>query len=161
MKTAASYDQMPDSTTKNQHAPLPERISHVRILLVEDDEDLRSLLKALLNQRGGVSVIEAENGEMALALAENVLLDLILIDATLPVLDGFEATRRIRQNKSALGVPIVFLSGHALPAVKAKAYAAGCTEYLVKPFDFDEWDRVLDRHLLPKERGSVVRQAQD
>ncbi|HVG39878.1 MAG TPA: response regulator, partial [Pyrinomonadaceae bacterium] len=146
MSTANSGDQISDSATKAPLAPPPARTSYARILVVEDDKDLRRLLKALLERREGVSVIEAENGEMAVALAENVLLDLILIDATLPVLDGFEATRRIRQNKSALGVPIVFLSGHALPAVKAKAYAAGCTEYLVKPFDFDEWDRVLDRH---------------
>lgn len=147
MTTATSYSRKPDSTTNDQLAALPARTSNARVLVVEDDQDLRFMLTTLLKQRGCVSVIEAENGEMAVALAKNVRLDIILIDGNLPLLDGFEATRRIRQHVPADVVPIVFLSGHALPAVKAKAFAAGCTDYLVKPFDFDEWDRVLDRHL--------------
>ncbi|MDQ3756049.1 MAG: response regulator, partial [Acidobacteriota bacterium] len=117
--------------------------------VVEDDEDMRFMLRTMLEQRDGVSVVEAENGEMAIALAENVHLDLILMDSSLPLLDGFEATRRIRELAFACDVPIVFVSGHAQPAYEAKAFAAGCTDYLVKPFDFDEWDRVLERHLSP------------
>ncbi len=105
------------------------------------------MLRTMLELRGGISVVEAVNGEMAIALAENLHLDLILMDGSLPLLDGFEATRRIRERTSACDVPIVFLSGHAFPSSEAKAFAAGCTDYLVKPFDFREWDRVLERHL--------------
>lgn len=147
MTTTLSYNQTPDSTATGQRAPVPAQTSYARVLVVEDNEDMRFMLKMLLGQRGGISIVEAVNGEMAIALAENVHLDLILMDGSLPVLDGFEATRRIRELAFACDVPIVFLSGHAQPAYEAKAFAAGCTDYLVKPFDFDEWDRVLERHL--------------
>ncbi|MDQ3255625.1 MAG: response regulator [Acidobacteriota bacterium] len=147
MTTPLDYNQTPDLTAIGQRAPVPAQTFNARVLVVEDDEDMRVMLKMMLEQRGGVSVVEAENGEMAVALAENVHLDLILMDGTLPLLDGFEATRRIRELAFACDVPIVFLSGHALPAYEAKAFAAGCTDYLVKPFDFGEWDRVLERHL--------------
>lgn len=95
----------------------------------------------------GVLVIEAENGEAAVALAEGLQPDLILMDGTLPLLDGFAATRRIRGLASAGDVPIVFLSGHAQPASEARAFAAGCTDYVVKPFAVGELERRLERHL--------------
>lgn len=107
------------------------------------------MLRTILELRGGVSVVEAENGETATALAESLHPDLILMDSTLPLLDGFAATHRIRELASASGVPIVFLSGHAQPAFEAKAFAAGCTDYLVKPFALSELERVLERHLPP------------
>jgi CheY-like chemotaxis protein len=97
--------------------------------------------------RGGVSVVEAENGEAATALAESLRPDIILMDGTLPLLDGFAATRRIRELTSGRDVPIIFLSGHAQPASEAKAFAAGCTYYLVKPFALGELERVLVQHL--------------
>lgn len=117
------------------------------VLIVEDDEDTRFMLRTILEMRGGISVIEAENGEMATTLAESLHPDLILMDGTLPLLDGFAATRRIRELASARDVPIVFLSGHAQPASEAKAFDAGCTDYLIKPFAIDELKRVLERHL--------------
>lgn len=147
MATRIDYNQTTNSTSKDQRAPVPEQTSYARVLVVEDDEDLRFMLKMLLEQRGDISVVEAVNGEMAIALAENVNLDLILMDTDLPLLDGYTATRRIRERAAAREVPIVFLSGHAHPAAEARAFAAGCTDYLVKPFDFDEWDRVLERYL--------------
>jgi CheY-like chemotaxis protein len=107
--------------------------------------------------RGGVSFVEAENGAAATALAERLRPDLILMGGTLPLLDGFAATRRIRGLASAQGVPIVFLSGHAHPASEAKAFAAGCTDYLVKPFTLGELERVLERHLSPLMSGSISR----
>lgn len=117
------------------------------ILIVEDHEDTRFMLRTILEMRGGLRIIEAENGEMAMAVAESAQPDLILMDGTLPVLDGFAATRRIRQLASGCNVPIIFLSGHALPDFEAKAFAAGCTDYLVKPFVLSELIRVLERHL--------------
>lgn len=117
------------------------------VLIVEDDEDVRFMLRTILELRGGVSVVEAENGETATTLAENVRPDLILMDGVLPLLDGFAATRRIRGLASGSSVPIVFLSGSAQPGTEAKARAAGCTDYLVKPFSLGELKRVVERHL--------------
>jgi two-component system, sensor histidine kinase and response regulator len=72
---------------------------------------------------------------------------LILMDASLPRLDGLGAARRIRQLEGAGRVPIVFVSGHAEPAFRAVAREAGCDDYLVKPLDFDQLGGILDRHL--------------
>ncbi len=99
--------------------------------------------------RGDISVVEADNGEMAIELAQRFAPDLILIDSNLPLLDGYEATRRIRELSSTRAVPIVFLSGHAQPASEAKAFAAGCTDYLVKPYGLGKLGLVLERHLPP------------
>ncbi len=122
--------------------------THHLVLIVEDHQDTRFMLRTILEMRGGVSVVEAENGEEATALAESLRPDLILMDGTLPLVDGFAATRRIRELTSGRDVPIIFLSGHAQTASEAKAVAAGCTDYLVKPFALGELERVLVRHLL-------------
>lgn len=137
------FNLTPDSAAKGQ-APVPAQTSNARVLVVEAHEDTRILLRTMLEFRG-VSVVEAVDGETGIALAENVHLDLILIAEGLPLLDGFEATRRIRELTYSRRVPIVFLSSYAQP--EGKAFAAGCTDYFVKPFDFDEMDRVLERHL--------------
>lgn len=147
MATTIGYNQAPGSTVKDQHAAVPAPTTNACVLVVEDHEDTRFLLRTMLEIHGGISIVEAENGEMAIALAENVHLDLILMDGTLPSLDGFEATRRIRQLAFAHEVPIIFISGHAHPAVKDKAIAAGCTDYLVKPFALHELGSLLERHL--------------
>jgi CheY-like chemotaxis protein len=116
-------------------------------MVVEDHADTRFLLRTMLEMRGGISVVEAENGEMAIALARDVHIDLILMDTDLPLLDGYAATRRIRELTSTHKVPIVMLSGHAQPAAQAEAFAAGCTDYLVKPFCLGELGSLLERHL--------------
>jgi two-component system, cell cycle response regulator DivK len=146
MATISGINQTPGPIAKGQLAPVPAQTFNACVLVVEDHEDTRCLLRVIL-EKHGVSVVEAENGEMAIALAANVHLDLILMDGTLPVLDGFEATRRIRQLTSTHEVPIVFLSAHAHPAAEARAFAAGCTDYLVKPFALGELGSVLERHL--------------
>ncbi|MBA2705142.1 MAG: response regulator [Blastocatellia bacterium] len=119
------------------------------MLIVEDHEDTRFMLRTVLEMRGDISVVEADNGEMAIELAQRFAPDLILIDSNLPLLDGYEATRRIRELSSTRAVPIVFLSGHAQPASEAKAFAAGCTDYLVKPYGLGKLGLVLERHLPP------------
>lgn len=147
MSTTTGYGQTPGSTATGQGASAPAQTSHACVLVVEDHEDTRFLLKTMLEMRGGISVVEAENGEMAIALARNVRIDLILMDTDLPLLDGYMATRQIREFASAHEIPIIILSGHAEPAAKAKAFAAGCTDYFVKPFGLGELGRVLERHL--------------
>jgi len=117
------------------------------VLVVEDHEDTRLMLRAMLEMRGSIAVVEAENGEMAIALATNVHIDLILMDTDLPMLDGYAATSRIREHKRTHEIPIVMISGHAGPAAQMRAFAAGCTEYLVKPFSLYGLDSVVNRYL--------------
>lgn len=130
-----------------QSAPLLAPSLNACALVVEDHEDTRFLLRTILEMRG-ISVVEAVDGEMAIALAENMRLDLIIMDTNLPLLDGYEATRRIRQLTFTRDVPVVIISGHAQAAAQAKAFAAGCNDYLVKPFAMDELGSVLEKHLL-------------
>jgi len=146
MAGTLGFNRRSDSITKNLRAPVQAQTSNTRVLVVEDHEDTRFMLKTMLEMRG-LSVVEATDGEAAIAVAEREHPDLILMDGSLPSLDGFAATRRIRELAFARDVPIVFLSGHAQPATEAKAFEAGCTDYLVKPFTFREMDRVLQQHL--------------
>lgn len=147
MAATRGYNRAPDSTVQEQRAPVSAETSNACVLVVEDHADTRYLLRTILEMRGGVSVMEAENGEMAIALAKNVHVDLILMDSDLPLLDGYAATRRIRELTPTREVPIVFISGHAQPAAEAQAFAAGCNDYLVKPFRLGELDGVLERYL--------------
>ncbi|HEX8472806.1 MAG TPA: response regulator [Pyrinomonadaceae bacterium] len=147
MTTSIGYNQTPGSIAKGQRAPVSAQTTNACVMVVEDHADTRFLLRTMLEMRGGISVVEAENGEMAIALARDVHIDLILMDTDLPLLDGYAATRRIRELTSTHKVPIVMLSGHAQPAAQAEAFAAGCTDYLVKPFCLGELGSLLERHL--------------
>jgi DNA-binding response OmpR family regulator len=116
------------------------------VLVVEDHDDTRFMLEYLLGMRG-FRVVVAEDGEMAVRVAEIEHPDLILMDATLPRLDGLAATRRIRETAALAYVPIVFLSGHAQASFRAVALETGGNDFLVKPFELDQLERVLERHL--------------
>lgn len=126
----------------------PQRTPRVQplVLVTEDDEDTRFLYRTILGMLG-CDVIEAGDGEEAVMLAESAQPDLILMDGSLPRLDGIAATRRIRQLGADRRVPIVFVSGHAEPHFYAVAREAGCDEYLVKPFNFAQLDGLLEKHL--------------
>ena len=126
------------------------------MLVVEDHDDTRLMLRTMLEMRGGIVVVEARNGAMAIALATNVHVDLILMDTDLPGLDGYAATSRIRKHTLTHEIPIVMMSGHAEPAAQMRAFAAGCTEYLVKPFSLHGFDAVVDRYLYA-EKTKVAR----
>ena len=116
------------------------------MLVAEDHEDTRYLLRTLLERRG-LSVVEAGDGFEAVDAAERERPDLILMDGGLPLLDGVAVTRRLRGLPGLKRVPIVFLSGHAGPQAQTAALDAGCDEYVVKPFDAARLDKVLKRHL--------------
>lgn len=103
------------------------------ILVVEDQADNRRILRDLL-ANAGYELIEAESGEEALTAVETKRPDLILMDIQLPVMDGYEATRRIRSNPELKSVPIIAVTSYALAGDEAKALAAGCTAYITKPF---------------------------
>lgn len=116
------------------------------VLVVEDHDDTRFMLRTILEMRG-LRVAEARDGEEGVRAAEELRPDLVLMDGSLPLMDGLAAARRIREREDGHRVPLVFVSGHAAPASQAEAFAAGCDDYLVKPVDFDSLDRVLKRHL--------------
>ena len=116
------------------------------VLLVEDFEDNRFMMRRLL-EMNGYRVVEAEDGEEAITKAETENPDLILMDLSLPILDGLAATRRIRQMPQFLRIPVVAVSAHDTADFHAEALAAGCNEYVTKPVDFDELETLLRRLL--------------
>jgi DNA-binding response OmpR family regulator len=116
------------------------------VLVVEDHDDTRFMLTYLLEIRG-YRVVLAEDGESAVRMAEQTRPDLILMDASLPRLDGLAATRRIRSLAALARVPIIFLSGHAHPSFRALVLETGGNDYLTKPLELAELESVLERHL--------------
>ena len=109
----------------------------IRILLVEDNELNRDMLSRRL-QRRGYEVIMAMDGQQALNVAETEKPDVVLMDMDLPVLNGWEATRALRQNPAIRDIPVVALTAHALAADRDRAIQAGCDAYQSKPVDFAE-----------------------
>jgi two-component system cell cycle response regulator DivK len=118
------------------------------VMVVEDFEDNRFMMRRLL-EMSGYRVLEAVNGEEAVELAYRERPQLILMDLSLPQLDGLAATRRIRQYPDMRDVPIVAVSAHDTADFHADALAAGCNDYVTKPIDFDQLEALLSR-LLPK-----------
>jgi two-component system cell cycle response regulator DivK len=104
-----------------------------RILVVEDNEDNRQILRDLLN-RAGYELVEAEAGDVAVTLAQSSKPDLILMDIQLPGIDGYEATRRIKAIPELAHVPIIAVTSYALSGDDVKAAEAGCDAYVTKPF---------------------------
>ncbi len=107
-----------------------------RILLVEDNEMNRDMLSRRL-QRRGYDVIIALDGDAGVTMAASERPDLILMDMSLPVLDGWEATRRIKGTPETASIPIIALTAHAMAGDKDKALEAGCDDYDAKPIDFE------------------------
>ena len=103
------------------------------ILVVEDQEDNRQILRDLLTN-AGYEMTEAVNGEEALAEVVRQRPDLILMDIQLPIMGGYEATRRIRINPDLKSVPIIAVTSYALAGDESRALAAGCDAYVSKPF---------------------------
>jgi len=103
------------------------------ILVVEDQEDNRQILRDLLGN-AGYAMQEAENGQDALAAVAKQRPDLILMDIQLPILDGYEATRRLKANPDTKSIPIIVVTSYALSGDESKARASGCDAYVTKPY---------------------------
>lgn len=112
-----------------------------KILLVEDNEMNRDMLSRRLSRKGFVVVV-AVNGQEGVDLALSEKPDLILMDMSLPVLDGWEATRRVKANPQTAGIPVIALTAHAMVQDKEQAMAAGCDEFDTKPV---EMPRLLEK----------------
>lgn len=122
-----------------------------KILYVEDNEDNVFMLTRRLTKRG-FEVVVAGNGEEGVARATEEQPGLILMDLSLPVLDGWEATRQLKSNPATQHIPVIALSAHAMPGDAEKALAAGCDDYDTKPV---EMKRLLSKisALLPEGDG--------
>ena len=112
-----------------------------KILLVEDNEMNRDMLSRRL-LRKGFEVVMAVDGEQAVIMAQSERPDLILMDMSLPVIDGWEATRRVRADNTTSHIPIIALTAHAMSGDREKALNAGCDEYDTKPI---ELPRLLEK----------------
>jgi two-component system cell cycle response regulator DivK len=104
-----------------------------RILVVEDTEDNRQIMRDLLSS-AGYDLVEAQDGAEGVAMAKSQRPDLILMDIQLPVLDGYEATRRIKADPALSHIPVIAVTSYALSGDEAKTRAAGCDGYVAKPF---------------------------
>lgn len=123
------------------------------VLLVEDNPDNRDIYGTFLRHYG-FTVVEAEDGEEGVRLAREVLPGVILMDVGLPLLDGLEATRRLKADPATADIPVVALTAHAMESDRQAAFDAGCDAYLAKPA---EPSRVLEmvRSLMPVGAGGA------
>jgi two-component system cell cycle response regulator DivK len=122
-----------------------------KILLVEDNEMNRDMLSRRL-LRKGFEVVMAVDGGQALTMAESEHPDLILMDMSLPVIDGWEATRRVKAAKATAHIPIIALTAHAMSGDREKALSAGCDDYDTKPIEMPRLLEKIDA-LLVRPRG--------
>ena len=121
-----------------------------RLLLIEDNELNRDMLSRRLESRG-YQVIMAVDGQEGLALAQSQSPDLILMDMSLPLIDGWEATRRLKANPATRAIPVLALTAHAINGDREKAIRVGCDDYDTKPVEFC---RLMDKiQLLLQSRG--------
>lgn len=106
----------------------------MKILLVEDNEMNCDMLSRRL-ERKGYEVVIAVNGQEGVDSVSSTRPDLILMDLSLPIIDGWEATRRIKSDPATAGIPVIALTAHAMAEDRAKAMAAGCDDFDIKPVD--------------------------
>ena len=124
------------------------------VLLVEDTEDNRFMMRRLLEMTG-YRVVEAMNGEEAVRLAGSELPHLILMDLSLPVIDGLAATRLIRKLPDCESTPIIAVSAHDTSDFQSEAIDAGCNSYVTKPIDFNELEQLIAQLLQkPPQKGT-------
>lgn len=131
-------------TNEKGYTPVQDTEDGATVLLVEDTEDNRQMMGRLL-EMSGFRVVEATNGREAVEAAEREHPKIILMDLSLPLVDGLAATRRIRNLPGLTKVPIVAVSAHDTADFHHEALAAGCDAYLTKPIDFSELEEVMRR----------------
>ena len=116
-----------------------------KILVVEDVDLNRDLIVQLLEDK--YQVIEAVNGKEGIEIAQRERPDLILMDLSLPIMDGWEATRRLKANADLRLIPVIALTAHVMKGDKEKSLAAGCDDYLAKPINEDELMAKIERNI--------------
>ena len=123
-----------------------------KILYVEDNDDNVYMLKMRFELLDGFEVLVAGDGEVGCEKAAAEMPDIILMDLDLPVVDGWEAARRLKNDQKTRHIPIIALTAHAMSGSREKALAAGCDDFDTKPVDFDRLMQKVD-HVLAKKRA--------
>jgi two-component system, cell cycle response regulator DivK len=123
-----------------------------KVLYVEDNEDNIYMLQMRFELLDGFEFMVAEDGAIGAQKAATELPDLILMDLDLPVIDGWEVTRRIKSDPETQHIPIIALTAHAMSGSREKAFAAGCDDFDTKPIDFDRLMQKVNK-LLSKKRS--------
>lgn len=127
----------------------------MRVLIVEDEEANIAVIQQILELMLGVKhVFAAQDGHEAIRLAYELEPDLILMDLSLPKLNGWEVTRSLKSNPRFHEVPILALTAHAMVGDREKALEAGCDDYFAKPIEVDEFIRFLDPYVRPRETAN-------
>ena len=128
-------------------------MSSITALIVDDSLDIRVIVKEVLNDRG-YDVVEAANGYEAIQRARQYRPDLILMDLSLPGLDGWEVARRVRSEPALEEIPIIAMTGYCMASVARLARTAGCQSVVFKPLRLDDLEREVDE--LPKTVGPFL-----
>ena len=128
----------------------------IKILYVEDNDDNVYMLKMRLELLGEFEVLAAEDGEKGCEIAFRERPDIILMDLEMPVIDGWEATRRLKGDPQTHDIPVIALSAHALAGEREKAIAAGCDEFDTTPIEFERLVATL-RRLLARPNDTQLR----
>jgi CheY-like chemotaxis protein len=119
-------------------------MSEGRILIVEDNMDTYQLMRFVLERNGYITLL-AMNGRDGMNAARKQKPDLILMDISMPEMDGLEAARRIRQDPVSASIPMIAVTAHALPGDRQRALEAGCIDYITKPINLTELVEVVNR----------------
>jgi two-component system cell cycle response regulator DivK len=122
------------------------------ILLVEDSEDNRGIIRELAEDME-VNLLEADNGLDGVTLARAEHPDLILMDLSLPVMNGWEATSRLKADPATAGIPVIALTAHAMEGDERKAREAGCDAYVTKPISILPFQAMLEDYLAGRAEG--------
>ena len=123
-----------------------------KVLLIEDNEMNRDILLRRLSRRGYL-VVSAVDGRQGVEMARSERPDIILMDMSLPVMDGWEATRRVKADDDMRNVPVIGLTAHAMSGDREKALAAGCDDYDTKPVELDRLIEKIERLLRERPRS--------
>ena len=132
--------------TVDPMATYGDSLPRPRVLVVEDNGDMREFLARVLSMQG-YDFLEAADGEEGLHVARTQNPSLILMDISLPALDGFEATRQLKQDPAMRHIPIIAVTAHARPADEQRALDAGCDGYLSKPYSLRDFLAVVEKNL--------------
>jgi CheY-like chemotaxis protein len=132
----------------------PNKVSaEIKVLLVEDGDTNRKLIKLLL-ERAGAQVATAENGAVGCQIALKESFDVILMDMQMPVLDGYSASRRLRD--AGLTLPIIALTAHTMTGDREKCLDSGCTDYLTKPINAEHMFAAIERAIRATAEGDAI-----
>ncbi|MCP4974849.1 MAG: response regulator, partial [Maribacter sp.] len=152
---ADNQSEMEPSAEQDEAADIDdsEGLRDAKILLVEDNEMNLEMLQEVLSM-SGIKVVTANNGQEALDVLSKEPVDGILMDCQMPVMDGYEATRRIREQEEFKGLPIIALTGNAMESERQKVLAIGMNDFITKPIQFDTLFTTLAKWVSPNQTNT-------